>query len=300
MYLVDHADPINPVQKKGLMTSWVVWPGPAEAGCPRFSNQWIELDSFQRGMIISFQIANVLNRTMPHLFLKQSRWFRVDLKTLLVMTILASFVLASFYSFNRKQRLAVRTFEKNGWQFTFEHEISDCAPPGPAWVRYFVGDNYFANVVEVVIWHEKGFELLNDFPELRSVTCAGKKADFEALANLPNLKHLVIGDADPLTSDCVTEISGLDNLTSLEIHNERLPNDMNCLSNLQNLEHIFFCEYSFSDSPRAFDFICKMKNLKTAVLPSSVSDTTLKQIVLSCKNKDLQITKHFEKRAGEN
>ena len=70
-----------------------------------------------------------------------------------------------------RQRMAVQAIEALGGSVMYDFEIQGKAePPGPRWLRSMVGDEYFMNVEEVLLWDAS--------------------ADDRVVSQLCNLKHV--------------------------------------------------------------------------------------------------------------
>src|SRR5262245_18603147 len=115
------------------------------------------------------------------------RWLRFSLRTLLVaMTILCVW-LGLKVNAARRQREAVAAIAKSGAIIRYDYEMisvpgspntlgynPNAAPPGPAWLRGFLGEDFFCDVIGIFFpgstITESDLSQLAKFPELKSVT----------------------------------------------------------------------------------------------------------------------------------
>src|SRR4051812_40427054 len=83
-------------------------------------------------------------------------WFRYSLRTLLIVVTIAS---AGFgwigvkYRSVLRRRAAIETIRAAGGRASYGHEESmfRTAPPGPAWLRWYLGDDFFAEMFGVAL-----------------------------------------------------------------------------------------------------------------------------------------------------
>ena len=73
----------------------------------------------------------------------------------------------------------------------FPDELGSCPPPGPAWLRYWLGDDAFAEP-EVDCFHTRGnLRLLQQYPRLKWLhMIPGSVHDMKELSPLAELRHL--------------------------------------------------------------------------------------------------------------
>jgi hypothetical protein len=141
------------------------------------------------------------------------RWYQFRLRTLLVLMVLASIGLSWFAVKMRKarrQREAVAAITKCGGMVRFDYGYRDSAtqPPGPAWLRSLLGDDFFTDAIAVWIFSDDDAEALRGLPELQELSMDSDAISDAALAYLsgiPRLRELSLVDAQ------ITD-SGLANL----------------------------------------------------------------------------------------
>ena len=105
------------------------------------------------------------------------RWLRYSLITLLVLVVLTSIAMswiAHRLQTSMRQHEAVEAILKTGGGVRFDFEIDqsgnpllEASPPGPAWLRYWIGDDLGANVVEAEVQTDNTLEGIKDLPQLR-------------------------------------------------------------------------------------------------------------------------------------
>src|SRR5262249_2001048 len=76
------------------------------------------------------------------------RWLRYSLRTLLVAVTILCVWLGLKVNSARRQREAVATLTRSGADVSFDYQTAnnatpDASPPGPAWLRNLIGDDYF-------------------------------------------------------------------------------------------------------------------------------------------------------------
>ncbi len=85
----------------------------------------------------------------PH---PRRRFFRYSLRTLLVVVTVFCVFLGTIglqIKRAREQRLSVEAILELGGFVSYAHERNQSDPPGPEWLRWLIGDEYFVSVVAV-------------------------------------------------------------------------------------------------------------------------------------------------------
>ena len=86
------------------------------------------------------------------------RYLTFSLRTLFVLTTALAVWLGVVVNRAREQREAVKAIEQCGGHVTYDWQFHDLKnwphlpvlrPPGPAWLRRLIGDDFFQNVVEI-------------------------------------------------------------------------------------------------------------------------------------------------------
>ena len=89
---------------------------------------------------------------------RRLRWFQYSLRTLLLVMLMASVGMSWFavkMQWVRRQREAVEVITRLGGFVTYDwrSDGSGLEPPGPAWLRNLLGEDFFGEVVEVLLAH---------------------------------------------------------------------------------------------------------------------------------------------------
>ena len=174
-----------------------------------------------------------------------SAWFRVSLRTALVVVTLLCVLLAVKAKQIRDQKQAVDAIRAAGGRIYFDDQLDpdSCAPVNATWARRwlnkYVGSDYVAKVSLVTLYPTKDstadeqVEMLAGIPYLRNLAiwpgARGKStADSNApggltddglryiAANLPNLRHLSL-TASTATTEGLEYLVKLDRFESLQV-----------------------------------------------------------------------------------
>ena len=107
------------------------------------------------------------------------RWFQFSLRTLLVVVTLFCVGMSWFavrMQKARKQRDTVVAIEKSGGWVRYDCDydgagqlIQNAAPPYPAWVCKYLGEDFVATVIEAAVTNDEGLKCVEDLPRLRSL-----------------------------------------------------------------------------------------------------------------------------------
>jgi hypothetical protein len=176
------------------------------------------------------------------------RRFRFSLRTLLMVVVLLSVPMGWFALKMRqaeRQRQAVEAIQKAGGYVAYDYEFYGSGPPGPAWLRRLLCEDFFANVVLVhfsmrfgdgYMVHLKGLTGL-EWLELTGtqVTDGG----LEHLRGLTKLDSLELSDTQ-ITDAGLEHLKGLTKLEDLNLSNTQVTDAgleyLEVLRNLRILE----------------------------------------------------------------
>jgi hypothetical protein len=139
----------------------------------------------------------------------ERRWFHYSLRTLLLFVAIAS---AGFgwlgmkVRAKQREREAVKAIDNSAGYFAYGYQLDAGrnrvapVPPGPAWLRKLVGDDFFADVEVIGCGHRQ----LSD-------------KDLSHLRVLPGVKELELGGCE-LTDAGLAQIEGLSRLKNLWLY----------------------------------------------------------------------------------
>ncbi len=148
------------------------------------------------------------------------RWFRFSLRTFFVLLTMLCVWLAMVANSARRQREATEWAEKNSGYIMYDWERDShgrfnpqATPPGPAWLRAWIGDDYFQSIVILRIRDEP----VRDLTPLQGLTRLEQLSlymtEVEDVTLLANFKQLKILN---LRSNPITDLAPLVNLPQLE------------------------------------------------------------------------------------
>src|SRR6266404_8210598 len=105
------------------------------------------------------------------------RWFQFSLGSLLMLMLLAglgmSWLVAVKTKSERRMTAAAAIIKGGGW-VNYDYQVPanggrNAKPPGAAWLRTLLGDDFFANALDANITNRAGLEQLGDLSSLRRV-----------------------------------------------------------------------------------------------------------------------------------
>ena len=213
----------------------------------------------------------------PHAF---GRPYRFGLRTLLVLVI--AIWCGIWKNKANRQRTAVKVISTSG-SFVYSHEFPfrglmkpgevrkvDYAakPPGPAWLRSIVGDDYFQTV--------------------RMVHFSPTDEAMKQLANLPDVGDVAM-DAYQLTDEGFKQLSHLRNLENLTISNgHNLSNSMAVLTTLPRIRRLLI--YNTPIDYRSVEHFAKLANLRQLHLSATLlSDEDVARLCALLPNASIDV-----------
>ena len=131
------------------------------------------------------------------------RWWQFSIATMLAITAVVAVCLGLWTSSARRQQQAVQKLRDKGWRVGYHHEVQSSGkpvPPGPAWLREWLGLDY-VDYVEGV-----GFEgdtITDD--------------DLATLRSFPRLTSAAIDDAPNVTDAGLAQMATLGELEVLHL-----------------------------------------------------------------------------------
>ena len=167
------------------------------------------------------------------------RWFRMSLRTFLVLFTLVSIWLGLAINRAHKQRAAVEAIVEMGGKVCYDYQVrfdnqqgitspilegSKWTPvrPSPSLFRSLFGEDFISPVVHVSI---KGGNLTN--------------GDLIHLEGLPHLRTLFIWRATNVTGDALQHLGGLSELEDLSLGIQMTDDDLRHLYQLKSLRNLF-------------------------------------------------------------
>jgi Leucine-rich repeat (LRR) protein len=195
--------------------------------------------------------------------------FQFSILSLLVLTLVVA-VPCSWLAVERehaqKQREAVAAIQSLRGQITYDYEADEWArclksgavkwapvPPGPAWVRRLLGDDFFADVVNV---NGMILTLFNDRPGSNSITDAW----LEHIGKLHRLEVLDLGNSH--VSDAgLKELHGLTRLRKLDLHRTNITDaGLKELQGLTYLQELNLAQTPITDA--GMEYVAKLTRLE--------------------------------------
>jgi hypothetical protein len=169
----------------------------------------------------------------PH---RKLRWYQFSMKTLMLFVLMASFLM-SWVAVKarriREQRAAVAMVRAMGGAILYDYQLRDYdddkgppPPPGPAWLRELLGQDIFADVVEVNCRDADIVRVIDRFPHVGRLDLSSSTITDDDLRRLKGLKELYGLD---LSRTSVTDAGlvhleglGLENLDWLALRNTKV------------------------------------------------------------------------------
>ena len=195
------------------------------------------------------------------------RRFGLRLRGLMVVVLVIGLGLGWAKHKIRTQREAVEAVEREGGFITFDYAVGDLTstrqPPGPEWLRKFIGDELFQEVAEVdFAWiahvperpvDEATLVRLESFPELRELH-VGRTVTGDVCRHIRGLTNLEILDLEgtPIYDQGLANLSGLTHLTRLNLGNTGITADgMRHIRGLTRLERLDLHSTAINDASLA-------------------------------------------------
>ena len=174
---------------------------------------------------------------------KKRRWYQFSLRSLMICTLVCA-VGAGWVGRRmerkRKERVAVEVITKHGGNVEYDYQtVKGATPPGPKFLRDWLGESFFTEVAAVQIhasdsgphwlvpikevtlkgsrFTETGLSYLKSLPNLRTLSLSGNRITDNELARLSGLAKLKflslagadIGDAGLAKLKCLSELESL-------------------------------------------------------------------------------------------
>ena len=171
--------------------------------------------------------------TSPPKSAVNARWrLRFSLKwMLLIVTVICIWLGMTAYQASRQRKAVAAILQLGGrvsyahqWDYSgrFGKEIKGAEPPGPAWLRKLIGDDYFVEVTYVTHGRRVTDDLLNHiaaFDELKGLYLVGSSVTdqgVKCLRGLRELRWLHLGGTE-ITDAALIPIRELTRLETLDL-----------------------------------------------------------------------------------
>lgn len=153
------------------------------------------------------------------------RWFQYSLRSLMVLVLLAGIGMTWLVAIKNRaerQKMAVETILKGGGFVVYDFQMQilpsgasnytdNATPPGPAWLRKVLGDDFFTNVVGARIVTEAGLDQIELLSRLQKLELNGVMITD---SRLEQLKQAIQLDALTLDNTNIAD-AGLEKLAGL-------------------------------------------------------------------------------------
>jgi hypothetical protein len=217
---------------------------------------------------------------------RKRRWLQFSLRTLMIAVLVVGIGMATWIvpikKRAEKQKAAVDAIRQNGGSVFYDYEvdpsgnrITGVEPPGPAWLRRVLGDDFFATVIGANVTTSADFKHVGELSKLRSLGAFGvpiTDADLEVVRELSQLKSLNlcftnVADAGlknlkslsqledlklsntPVTDPGLKELNGLSHLKSLNLNDTRITDAaLESLDGLSGLEDLTLSHTEITDA----------------------------------------------------
>jgi Leucine-rich repeat (LRR) protein len=202
---------------------------------------------------------------------RKLRWYQFSLRTLLIFVTLFGIVCSWFAVKMRqakRQREAVEAIIKNRGEVRYDYQEHDffAKPPGPEWLRNWLGEDFLCNVVLVRLGRNPHPEPLKDLPNIRhlelyydpneSNTGEEEQQDHDPLVNrkwdvikcLPQLREIYLNGFG-ITDTELEYVRGLSQLEILSLDLSSVTDKgLACLNNFKQLRELSLIQcYGITD-----------------------------------------------------
>lgn len=145
--------------------------------------------------------------------MRRRRWLQFSLRTFLVVISLAAVGMGIWVHRVRNQQRAVEALTALGARIVYEHQwpawaglpgaapFNQAEPPGPAWLRRWLGDAYFVKVVSVYFFECPKRLTSEELVHLDLLPSSGRSVS-AASSQLPRLA-LLMSRGTPRWSVCI-------------------------------------------------------------------------------------------------
>jgi Leucine-rich repeat (LRR) protein len=189
------------------------------------------------------------------------RWrFQFSLRSLLIFVSVCGALsgwIGTMLKRVHDQRAVVKKIQNLGGEVYYDYQKTEGRwgiqtknePPGPRWLRWMLGDDFFANAEYVffnslqIVLKEEDLALLRDLPNIKDIAVFSPgitDQGLEILGSLPNLEGLNLSDAKSITGEGLGRLENAQKLKSLTLYgvavNDSTVAHIDKLANLQSLQ----------------------------------------------------------------
>ena len=182
------------------------------------------------------------------------RFFRFNLRTLLIVVAVFCLFVGTVVKRARDQKSAVEAIIENGGLVAYANHLSKSNPLAPEWLRKFLGNDYFSGVAVVTFMgptiNDTNLATIKRLPDLTWLTVSGKQITDAGLVHLEGLSELVILVLGPTEIDGsgLVHIEGLTKLKSLSLGQTNVTDEgLNHLRKLTSLEKLYLGNTKITD-----------------------------------------------------
>jgi Leucine Rich repeat len=259
---------------------------------------------------------------------RKRRWFQFSLRTLMIFVVIVAIPCAWLgrkIAQKRREREAVASVVKLGGRVFFDYQRDETGsrpagppggtktsaswrekadPAGPAWLRSFLGDDFFSEVGGV--WADSSaftdahLDGIGHFLYLQDLSLQGSRVTDAGLANvesLRRLKHLYL-DNTRIGDDGLAHLSGLSLLERLSLHGTGITDaGLAHLRASTRLRALLLAETRITDS--GLVYLRNLSQLETLILwGTDVTDAGLIHLEGLSNLKLIEVTDTRTTRAG--
>jgi Leucine-rich repeat (LRR) protein len=221
------------------------------------------------------------------------RWFRISLRTVLILLTLLCIWLGVKVNQARRQKEAIAALKSIGALIGFHHHYDDqgnldhrADPPGPAWLRQITGDDFFQRVysvsgnrvlsgrleiTETTTFTDEHAAHLSAFDDLVWLSIDNSPASDEALSQIGDTDDLVVAQFfnTPVGDKFVRRLTRARQLELLILENTQVTGDgLGRLSNLREVKRLILSNSPIgNDGLRGVSNMTGLTELQLANLP---------------------------------
>lgn len=186
------------------------------------------------------------------LTLLKRRWFGFGIRTLLLAVAICAAYFARISYLARQQREAIRLIKSLGGSLSYDHNYDGASKPNwPAWLRAWVGEEYFRRVQGVALVSEdftdEGLKTIASLGDLKVLRFHSSQVTDKGIAYLRACKGLEALEIRwaKVTDAGMADIGTLTNIKELQLLNTKITDDgLPHLSTLKQLETLIIGNFA--------------------------------------------------------